>query len=185
MPENAPSQTVSLPHYVFSPKLLELLPRVEASPRGEYEIQDAIQGLIDAGGRVVGVRAGEGVEAVVAGGGVYEWGQRGGEDEGVSATVGVGGASSVASAGGWVAAAGLVPSGAAVTSSDSRLASTIVASASIVCVAAVLVPPGKPQANAVDNKITRGRNIRNELFCFMVYLSFRTNPVSLSISITK
>ena len=43
-PGNAPSNTVSLPHYVFSPRLLELLPSVKPSFRGEYEIQDAIQG---------------------------------------------------------------------------------------------------------------------------------------------
>ncbi len=53
----APSQTVSLPHYVFSPRVLDLLPRVEASPRGEYELADAIQCLIDEGRHVVGVRA--------------------------------------------------------------------------------------------------------------------------------
>jgi len=57
--ENAPSFTVSLPHYIFSPRLLDLLPRIEASPRGEYEIPDAIQGLIDAGRQVVGVHAEE------------------------------------------------------------------------------------------------------------------------------
>jgi len=56
-PENAPSATVSLPHYVFSPRLLGLLPSVDLSPRGEYELQDAIQGLIDDGGAVIGVRA--------------------------------------------------------------------------------------------------------------------------------
>jgi bifunctional UDP-N-acetylglucosamine pyrophosphorylase/glucosamine-1-phosphate N-acetyltransferase len=56
-PEDAPSKTVSLPHYVFSPKLLELLPAVEPSPRGEHEIQDAIQGLIDGDRTVIGVRA--------------------------------------------------------------------------------------------------------------------------------
>jgi len=57
--EDAPSFTVSLPHYVFSPRLLDLLPRIEASPRGEYEIPDAIQVLIDAGRQVVGVHAEE------------------------------------------------------------------------------------------------------------------------------
>ena len=55
--EDAPSCTVSLPHYIFSLRLLDLLPRLEASSRGEYEIPDAIQGLIDAGRRVVGVHA--------------------------------------------------------------------------------------------------------------------------------
>jgi NDP-sugar pyrophosphorylase family protein len=57
--ENAPSFTVSLPHYIFSPRLLDLLPGLGVSPRGEYEIADAIQGLIDAGRRVVGVSAEE------------------------------------------------------------------------------------------------------------------------------
>ena len=57
--ETAPSHTVSLPHYVFSPKLLDHLSRVEPSPRGEYELQDAIQGLIDDGGNIIGVRTAE------------------------------------------------------------------------------------------------------------------------------
>ncbi len=56
-PENAPSNTVSLPHYVFSPRLLELLPSVQPSLRGEYELQDAIQGLIDGDRTVIGVLA--------------------------------------------------------------------------------------------------------------------------------
>lgn len=55
--EEAPSRTVSLPHYVFSHGFLEAVARVEPSPRGEYELQDAIQALIDGGGRVRGVRA--------------------------------------------------------------------------------------------------------------------------------
>jgi len=55
--ENAPSNTVSLPHYVFSPRLLEFLPSVEPSVRGEFELQDAIQGLIDGGRTVIGVHA--------------------------------------------------------------------------------------------------------------------------------
>jgi len=54
--ENAPSNTVSLPHYVFSPRLLEILPSVEPSVRGEFELQDAIQGLIDGDQTVIGVR---------------------------------------------------------------------------------------------------------------------------------
>lgn len=57
--DEAPSHTVSLSHYILGPRLMELLPRVEASARGEYEVQDAIQGLIDDGGHVVGVRAAE------------------------------------------------------------------------------------------------------------------------------
>ena len=57
--EAAPSYTVSLPHYVFSAQMLELLAEVQPSARGEYEIQDAIQKLIDDGGTVVGIRAAE------------------------------------------------------------------------------------------------------------------------------
>jgi hypothetical protein len=85
----------------------------------------------------------------------------------------VGSASSVASAGGWVASAGLSPSGAFVASPDGRLASTIVASASIVCVAAVLVLPGRVQAKTDINSTTMGRNIRSERLLFMVFLSLR------------
>jgi NDP-sugar pyrophosphorylase family protein len=58
-PGNAPSNTVSLPHYVFSPRLLDLLPLIKPSNRGEYELQDAIQGLIDGGRTVIGVHAHE------------------------------------------------------------------------------------------------------------------------------
>lgn len=43
----APSNIASLPLYVFSPRVLDLLPAVKLSPRGEYELQDAIQALID------------------------------------------------------------------------------------------------------------------------------------------
>jgi NDP-sugar pyrophosphorylase family protein len=51
----APSNIASLPLYVFSRKLLEYLPEVKPSPRGEYELQDAIQMLIDRTGNVTGV----------------------------------------------------------------------------------------------------------------------------------
>ena len=61
-PEGAPSHTVSLPHYVFSPQVLDLLSEVQPSSRGEYEIQDAIQAVIDGGGRVVGVGAGSRIQ---------------------------------------------------------------------------------------------------------------------------
>jgi glucose-1-phosphate thymidylyltransferase len=54
-PAEAPSNIASLPLYVFSPKLLEYLPEVKPSARGEYELQDAIQMLIDRGGYVTGV----------------------------------------------------------------------------------------------------------------------------------
>lgn len=56
-PDDAPSDVASLPLYVFEPAILDLLPRVSLSPRGEYELQDAIQMLIDDGGRVRGVLA--------------------------------------------------------------------------------------------------------------------------------
>jgi len=54
-PEEAPSDIATLPIYVFSPDILEYLDQVPLSPRGEYEIQDAIQMLIDRRGGVQGV----------------------------------------------------------------------------------------------------------------------------------
>lgn len=54
-PEKAPSNISSLPLYVFSERILECLPNVKPSPRGEYELQDAIQMLIDGRDRVTGV----------------------------------------------------------------------------------------------------------------------------------
>lgn len=54
-PDEAPSNIASLPLYIFSPRVLELLPEVKLSPRGEYELQDAIQMLIDRAGQVKGV----------------------------------------------------------------------------------------------------------------------------------
>jgi NDP-sugar pyrophosphorylase family protein len=56
-PGQAPSNIASLPLYVFSPKILQYLPDVQLSTRGEYELQDAIQMLIDHDGRVTGVFA--------------------------------------------------------------------------------------------------------------------------------
>ena len=53
--EDAPSNIASLPLYVFSTKLLDLLPEVPLSSRGEYELQDAIQLLIERHGFVTGV----------------------------------------------------------------------------------------------------------------------------------
>jgi len=46
-PEEAPSDIASLPLYLFTPRLLDYLPEVSLSARGEYELQDAIQMLID------------------------------------------------------------------------------------------------------------------------------------------
>jgi glucose-1-phosphate thymidylyltransferase len=51
----AASNIASLPIYVFSSKLLEYLPEIEPSSRGEYELQDAIQSVIDRDGEVTGV----------------------------------------------------------------------------------------------------------------------------------
>ena len=48
----APSNIASLPLYVFSTRILDHLPGVKLSPRGEYELQDAIQALIDEGAPV-------------------------------------------------------------------------------------------------------------------------------------
>ncbi|MBN1246553.1 MAG: NTP transferase domain-containing protein [Anaerolineae bacterium] len=54
-PEDAPSDISSLPLYALSRRILDYLPEVPLSPRGEYELQDAIQMLIERDGRVTGV----------------------------------------------------------------------------------------------------------------------------------
>ncbi|HSR32337.1 MAG TPA: NDP-sugar synthase [Anaerolineae bacterium] len=54
-PEEALSNIYSLPIYSFSPIILDYLPQVPRSPRGEHEVQDAIQMLIEREGRVSGV----------------------------------------------------------------------------------------------------------------------------------
>ncbi len=54
-PEEAPSNISSLPLYCFTPCVLDYLPEVTLSPRGEYELQDAIQMVIDRDGYVCGV----------------------------------------------------------------------------------------------------------------------------------
>ncbi|MDF1512292.1 MAG: sugar phosphate nucleotidyltransferase [Anaerolineae bacterium] len=51
-PEDAPSNISSIPLYAFKPCILDFLPQVPVSPRGEYELQDAIQMLINREGRV-------------------------------------------------------------------------------------------------------------------------------------
>ncbi|MBC8450405.1 MAG: NTP transferase domain-containing protein [Chloroflexi bacterium] len=51
-PEEAPTNIASLPLYIFTPRLLEYVHRVQPSARGEYELQDAIQMLIEDGGEV-------------------------------------------------------------------------------------------------------------------------------------
>jgi NDP-sugar pyrophosphorylase family protein len=48
----APSTTISLSLYVCSPAVLGLLPKVRPSQRGEHEMADLFQLLIDRGGRV-------------------------------------------------------------------------------------------------------------------------------------
>ncbi len=55
-PEDAPSNTVSLPLYCLPHRVLELLAGQGPSARGEYELQDAIQALIDEGSEIVGVK---------------------------------------------------------------------------------------------------------------------------------
>lgn len=50
----APSQIASLPLYCFSRPFLRFVSPVTPSPRGELELQDAIQALIDSGGDVRG-----------------------------------------------------------------------------------------------------------------------------------
>jgi NDP-sugar pyrophosphorylase family protein len=54
-PEEAPSSISSLPLYCFSKRILGYLAQVPVSPRGEYELQDAIQMLIEHDGSVRGV----------------------------------------------------------------------------------------------------------------------------------
>ncbi|MBN2549459.1 MAG: NTP transferase domain-containing protein [Anaerolineales bacterium] len=54
-PGQAPSDIASLPLYLFSPAILEYLEEVQPSARGEYELQDAIQMLIDRQGNVNGL----------------------------------------------------------------------------------------------------------------------------------
>ena len=55
-PEEVRSDLASLPLYAFSNRLLDYLPEVRVSPRGEYELQDAIQMLIDREGKVGSIR---------------------------------------------------------------------------------------------------------------------------------
>lgn len=54
-PAEAPSNISSLPLYLFAERLLDYLPAVQLSARGEYELQDAIQLLIEHAGGVTGV----------------------------------------------------------------------------------------------------------------------------------
>jgi NDP-sugar pyrophosphorylase family protein len=45
-PHEAPSNISSMPVYLCEPRILDYLPEVQPSPRGEYEIQDAIKLVI-------------------------------------------------------------------------------------------------------------------------------------------
>jgi glucose-1-phosphate thymidylyltransferase len=54
-PEKAPSNIASVPLYCFSRSLLDYLSEIKPSPRGEYELQDAIQMLIEHDGLVRGL----------------------------------------------------------------------------------------------------------------------------------
>jgi bifunctional UDP-N-acetylglucosamine pyrophosphorylase/glucosamine-1-phosphate N-acetyltransferase len=47
LPEEAPSNISSTPLYIFSQRILDYLPQVPISIRGEYELQDAIQMMIN------------------------------------------------------------------------------------------------------------------------------------------
>jgi NDP-sugar pyrophosphorylase family protein len=53
--EEAPSQIASLPLYCFKKKFLDYLSEVGISQRGEFELQDAIQMLIEIDGKVRGL----------------------------------------------------------------------------------------------------------------------------------
>jgi NDP-sugar pyrophosphorylase family protein len=65
-PEAAPSNISSLPLYVFTPQLLAYLPDLQPSPRGEYELQDLIQRLIDEGYPVNGAFTGTRLQLTTA-----------------------------------------------------------------------------------------------------------------------
>jgi len=54
-PGFAPSNLASLPLYCFSRHFIKYLADVQPSPRGEYELQDAIQQLIEREGKVRGL----------------------------------------------------------------------------------------------------------------------------------
>jgi NDP-sugar pyrophosphorylase family protein len=53
--ERAPSNLGSVPLYMFSHRLLEYLPGIKPSPRGELELQDAMQPLIEVDSAVHGL----------------------------------------------------------------------------------------------------------------------------------
>ena len=54
-PSQTPSDVSSLPLYIFNPRILDYLQDIQLSERGEYEMPDAIQMLIDQDGDVKGI----------------------------------------------------------------------------------------------------------------------------------
>lgn len=54
-PDQAPTNISSLPLYCFSPRVLDYLTQIKRSPRGEYELQDAIQMMIAEGEKILGL----------------------------------------------------------------------------------------------------------------------------------
>jgi len=54
-PEDPPSNLAVAGVYAFTPAIHAVIERLKPSARGEYEITDAIQGLVDAGEKVLGV----------------------------------------------------------------------------------------------------------------------------------
>lgn len=55
LPAEAPSNISSTPLYAFSSRILDYLSQLPISPRGEYELQGAIQMMIDEGQTVNGI----------------------------------------------------------------------------------------------------------------------------------
>jgi NDP-sugar pyrophosphorylase family protein len=55
VPQEAPSNISSIPLYIFKRRFLDYLPKVSLSARGEYELPDAIQMMIDDGNSVQGL----------------------------------------------------------------------------------------------------------------------------------
>lgn len=55
-PKRPPSNLILLPLYIFSPSIFESIRRARPGPRGEIELTDGIQGLINKGEKVVGLK---------------------------------------------------------------------------------------------------------------------------------